>query len=145
MPQLNVTCVLHARHSERPELTALINKRRLCFITILLMMLQAAAIPWNAAQAHDRVALAQAEEVRHGALAPSSDKQGHTHDDGEPDERVPGHLHGHIAFDHSHEAPGLISSFGFISPAAPQQWKPDHGLAARTGPPYQIDRPPKPI
>ena len=124
---------------------ALIKKRRFCFLTILLMTLQAAAIPWGAEHAPDRVALAQAEEVRHSTLAPSSEEPGHAHDDGEPDERVPGHLHSHNAFDHSHETPSVISSFGIISPASFQEWKPDHGFPTRTGPPYQIDRPPNSI
>ncbi|MDA0651960.1 MAG: hypothetical protein O3C49_01620 [Proteobacteria bacterium] len=109
------------------------------------MTLQAAAISWGVAHAHDGVTMAQAEEARHGMLAPSSEGPGHSHDDGEPDERVPGHFHGHNAFDHSHEAPGVISGFNAVSPVAFPQWKAGHGFPTRAGPPYQIDRPPKSI
>ena len=94
-------------------------------------------------QDHDIVA--QAEELRHSVLAPSSEVPGHTHDDGDPHERVPGHLHGHNAFDHSHEAPSIITIVGVVPPAKFQQWNPVVGVSTRNGPPYLIEHPPKPI
>ena len=107
------------------------------------MTLQAAASAWGVGHAHSRTVVAQIEEVRHGVLAPSSDEHGHTHEDGEPAERAPGHLHGHNAFDHSHETPSVISSFDAISLIVPQERNPDLGFSTRNGPPDPIDRPPK--
>lgn len=109
------------------------------------MTLQAMAGGWNVGHAHNSAVMAQTEEARHGVLAPSLDKHGHTHENGEPDERAPGHLHGHNAFDHSHETPSVIFSFDAISLIVPQERNPDLGFSARNAPPDPIDRPPKNI
>ena len=125
------------------------TRKRLSVVVILSVMLQAVTISWGVshAHAHDHDIVAQAEELRHSVLASSSDvpRPGHTHDDGDPHERVPGHLHGHNAFDHSHEAPSIITIVGVVPPAKFQQWNPVVGVSTRNGPPYLIEHPPKPI
>ncbi len=119
------------------------KKRTLCFVVTALMMLQAVASLWGAPHAHDEAAMAQAEKVRHSVLAALSEEHGHSHEDGEPDERVPGHLHGHNPFDHSHETPSVTSGFAVGTPAMFDEWAPSGEGLARTGSPARIDRPPR--
>ena len=107
------------------------------------MMLQAVASLWDVSLAHGDAAMAQAEKERHGVLAPLSEEHGHSHEDGEPDERVPGHFHGHNPFDHSHETPSVTSGFAVMSLTFFDDWTPRWEGLVRTGSPERIDRPPK--
>jgi len=123
----------------------LISKRRLCAVTILLMLDQVVATAWGVAHTHGGAAVAMAEEARHGVLAPFAEKHSHSHEDGEPGEQVPGHIHGHNPFDHSHETPSVVADFGVTSPILFDEWNPGMGFPARTGPPLLIERPPKQV
>jgi hypothetical protein len=109
----------------------------------LLTIFQAVALAWGIGHAHSGAAVAQAEQISHGMLAASSQKHGHTHEDGEPAEQVPGHLHGHNALDHSHEAPSIISGANVTAPILFQAWNPNSGVSAQARPPDPIERPPK--
>jgi hypothetical protein len=127
----------------QPEHTVLVSKQKLCFVIILSMMLQAAATFWGVTHAHGGAAMAQAEEARHSVLTAVSEDHGHSHEDGESDERKPGHLHDHNPFDHSHETPSMSSGLGVTSPTVFSERIQGNAFLAHTGPPEQIDRPPK--
>ena len=51
----------------------------------------------------------KAEAVRHADLAATIAEHGHSHDEGEPSEQIPGHVHGHNAADHLHEMADRLS------------------------------------
>lgn len=109
------------------------------------MMFQAVASLWGVTHAHGSAAIVLVEEARHSALAAVSEEHGHSHEDGEPDEQVPGHLHDHNPFDHSHETPSMASGFSVASPTVFSERILGKAFLAQTGPSEQIDRPPKHI
>ena len=112
-------------------------------IAVLLAVAQVAAVAWSAGQAHARCTEAQAEQVRHAALAPAPDGHGHAHEDGEDGERLPGHVHGKNVIDHSHEAPSVVHGFGVAAPVPYRSWTPGRQASAPAHPPDPFDRPPK--
>jgi hypothetical protein len=57
---------------------------------------------------HNAYAIAQAAVLRHAELAASIAEHGHAHEEGEPDERLPGHVHGHNTADHVHETADVV-------------------------------------
>lgn len=85
-------------------------------IALLLAVALACAPPFNVL-AHNPAVLAASETERHAALGMTGiadPDHGHSHDDADPEERRPGHVHGHDPTDHSHDtgqsglaAPGL--------------------------------------
>ncbi len=98
--------------------------------------------------AHNPNVLVAREFERHSALGGADlfDQQGdhgHSHDDARPDERRPGHLHGHDPSDHSHEFGQLVLAAPCLSiyPRAPAPPLPmtqqDDGLRTR------LERPPR--
>ncbi|HEV7257318.1 MAG TPA: hypothetical protein VGN82_06010 [Bosea sp. (in: a-proteobacteria)] len=66
---------------------------------------------------HNAYAMAQAEAARHAELAASIAEHGHSHEEGEPDERLPGHVHGHNTADHVHETANVV---GIVQLGAPR-------------------------
>jgi hypothetical protein len=121
----------------------LVSTRRLRVIIVLLTVFQAVAAAWGIGHAHSGAAVAHAEKIRHDVLAAPSANHGHTHEDGEPTEQVPGHFHGHNVFDHSHETLSIISGFAIRSPILFREWNANWGLSALARPPDPIERPPK--
>lgn len=113
------------------------------FIAVLLTVAQAGAVALGVGHAHVRCTAAAVEESRHAELAPTAGDHGHTHDDGEDDERIPGHVHGKNVVDHTHETPSVVFAFGVPAPAPYRSWTPGAERTAQARPPDTIDRPPK--
>ena len=99
----------------------------------------------HAPMGHNAYVAAQAEALRHSQLAVAMADHGHAHEEGDPGERMPGHVHGHNSADHIHETANLV---GGISLSAPQ--------SARVEMPYELhllvsgiigalDRPPRSV
>ena len=74
-------------------------------ITMAVMMILAP--PMNVV-AHSTIDTTQTEQVRHAALSQTNSDHGHSHDDGDTQERLPGHSHGHNAADHSHDTGNAV-------------------------------------
>ncbi len=60
------------------------------FLAVLAMLLSVVHVQ----SGHNAYAMAQTETQRHVELAAAIAENGHAHDEGEPDERLPGHVHG---------------------------------------------------
>lgn len=111
------------------------------FLAVFAMLLSAVHVQ----SGHNVYAMAQAEAERHAVLAATIAEHGHLHDEGEPDERVPGHVHGHNTSDHIHETANLVAQLrlgmprfvGTMMRHEPQ----DTELGLRHG----LDRPPRPF
>jgi hypothetical protein len=67
----------------------------------------------------------------------------HTHENGEAEERVAGHTHGHSSADHSHHVEFIPADWDAFFPPASENW--DSGLPAYPKPEaaFGILRPPK--
>jgi hypothetical protein len=115
------------------------------FAIALVLAIALVCAPRLNAIAHDPAVLAALEAERHAALGTSDrgNDHGHSHDDADPAERKPGHVHGHDPFDHSHDTgqPGLFAPGLGMYPRAPPQPVPstvhDDGLKDR------LERPPR--
>ena len=115
-------------------------------VTALVVMLAMLPFPFGTSHSHAPSAFKQAEALRHAALAPAAlGDHDHRHDDGTPEERLPGHLHGHTAAAHSHETAVPVTSFAAPRRAEVQVWRPDYLARARSSPSFGIERPPRPI
>ena len=94
---------------------------------------------------HNAYAIAQAETTRHAALAADIADHGHSHDDGEPDERLPGHVHGHNINDHVQETADLADFVPFDAPgfvrAVTRHDRQDAPSAVAAG----LERPPRSV
>lgn len=109
------------------------------FLAVFAMLLSAVHVQ----SGHNAYAMAQTEAQRHAELAATIAAHGHSHDEGEPDERVPGHVHGHNTSDHVHETANLVGQprlgvprfVGIVMRLEPQ----DTELGLRHG----LDRPPR--
>jgi hypothetical protein len=94
---------------------------------------------------HNAYAIAQAEVVRHAELAASISEHGHAHEEGEPDERLPGHVHGHNTADHVHETANIA---GLIQLGTPRfvrteiQYEHRRSASKRPG---GLERPPRSV
>lgn len=88
------------------------SRRRLrAGLSLVIALAMALGMTLSAAHVsagHNAYAIAQAEAVRHAELAASIAEHGHAHEEGEPDERLPGHVHGHNTADHIHETANVV-------------------------------------
>ena len=116
-------------------------------VTTLVMMLGMLPFSLSTFPSHAPFAFKQAEALRHAVLGgPTAlGDHDHSHDDGAPEERLPGHLHGHNPADHSHETAVPVTSFAAPRQADVQVWRPDYLALARSSPSFGIERPPRPI
>ena len=109
------------------------------FLAVFAMLLSAVHVQAG----HNVYAMAQAETQRHAELAATIAEHGHSHDEGEPDERVPGHVHGHNTSDHVHETANLVAQPRLGMPSFVEivaRHEPQDGeLGVRHG----LDRPPR--
>lgn len=114
-------------------------------VAFVLAIAIGCAPPFSPA-AHNPAVVAAAAVDRHTALgdAVSADHgTDHTHDEGSPDERKPGHTHGHNSADHTHDAGHAVAAGPKIEATPADQRRhaaseaPDNGLRDR------LDRPPR--
>lgn len=111
-----------------------------------LLCLLALTVQLSAYQAmvrHDPGAALTAESERHAVLNQQSLAHGHVHDDGENDERMAGHLHGHNPGDHSHDPPVSVAALNLNLHADARGWphRVETVMNGRIG--DSIDRPPE--
>lgn len=85
--------------------------RTLRIATVLAIALAMLSAPSGNSASHDALALAAAEAERHAELAAEIAAHGHVHDEGDLDERNPGHAHGHDSADHLHDKAGAPPAF----------------------------------
>tara|TARA_R110000744_G_scaffold52486_3_gene112461 strand:+ start:276 stop:668 length:393 start_codon:yes stop_codon:yes gene_type:complete len=110
--------------------------------TLALGMLISAV---TASVSHLPVDLDRAEQVRHAELADTIDDHGHSHEDGELEERHVNHTHGHNPADHSHETPHLIVDRYSIRRDMTRIRFIDVSESNELGSFFRLDRPPKPV
>ncbi len=79
-----------------------------CLVIAFAMALGMALSAAHVSAGHNAHAITQAEALRHAELAASVAEHGHAHEEGEPDERLPGHVHGHNTADHIHETANVV-------------------------------------
>ncbi|WP_222872662.1 hypothetical protein [Hankyongella ginsenosidimutans] len=101
--------------------------------------------PIGTSTSHNPVALAAAEAARHAELAAQIEAHGHSHDDGEADERSPGHSHGHNPADHSHETASTLPDFTQPVPPIGRRWLDYPPSVAALETLFRLERPPRPI
>jgi hypothetical protein len=96
------------------------------------------------ASAHYPAVMAKAEMERRALLdGESSHHHGHSHDDGEDIERLPGHAHNHGSVDHSHDI-GLLTRFDYRpANAVFTRLMPLVASAPDPGPSFRLERPPR--
>lgn len=97
------------------------------------------------AAGHNVYASAQAEVLRHAELAATIAEHGHAHDEGEPSEQLPGHVHGHNAADHLHETADRLSVIGLATPGFARTGMAHDPVMADPGHPDGLERPPRPF
>lgn len=95
------------------------------------------------ATGHNLYAAAQAEAVRHAELAATIAEHGYAHDEGEPSEQIPGHVHGHNAADHLHETADTLSIVVLVTPGFARTTVPHDPVTADPGHPDGLERPPR--
>jgi hypothetical protein len=95
---------------------------------------------------HDPPAFAQAEAARHLLLGSAvCEDHDHVHDEGSPEERRPGHKHGHNAADHSHVSASPAVWLAMLSHPKTRQWQPHGLLSVHRAPTFRLERPPRPM
>lgn len=83
--------------------------RKACiFILALALALGMLVSAVSISLSHLPVSAKLAEQARHAELSTEAGGRGHSHDDGEIDERLVGHNHAHDPSDHSHETQHLF-------------------------------------
>jgi len=97
------------------------------------------------AAGHNAFATAQAEAVRHAELAATIAEHGHAHDEGEPSEQIPGHVHGHNAADHLHETADTLSVLALVTPGFARTSLAHDPVTADPGHPDGLERPPRTV
>ncbi|WP_324131989.1 hypothetical protein [Bosea sp. (in: a-proteobacteria)] len=97
------------------------------------------------AAGHNAFATAQAEAVRHADLAATIAEHGHSHDEGEPSEQIPGHVHGHNAADHLHEMADRLSVLALVMPGFARTSLTHDPFMADPGHPNGLERPPRTV
>jgi hypothetical protein len=112
------------------------------FAALLLATMLVAAPPLNVL-IHVPVSQDQLQERRHVNLAPVSEEHGHTHDDGEPSEQLPGHSHSHTSVDHSHDTPNPLASMALSRPFLNRASVILPEDPAKMAPTFRLDRPPR--
>jgi len=113
----------------------------IAFAMALGMVLSAA----HMAAGHNAYATAQAEAVRHGELAATIAEHGHAHDEGEPSEQAPGHVHGHNPTDHLHETADRLSVVSLVTPGFARTSVAHDPAMADPGHPDGLKRPPRAV
>ncbi|WP_152579633.1 hypothetical protein [Bosea sp. LC85] len=118
---------------------------RLClaaaFLAVVAMLLSAVHVQ----SGHNAYAMAQAEVQRHAELAAAIAKHGHAHDEGEPDERLPGHVHGHNTADHIHETANLVGQIQLGMPRFVRTVMRHEPEGVEPGLPSALERPPRSV
>ena len=97
----------------------------------------------HVAAGHNAYAIAQAEAVRHAELAVTIAEHGHAHDEGEPSEQLPGHVHGHNAADHLHETADRLTVIALVTPGFARTSTAHDPVMAEPGHPDGLERPPR--
>lgn len=111
---------------------------------LALIVVCLASAPLPSPSAHDPLMISAAEAARHTVLVDQEfAEHGHSHDDGEVHEQSAGHLHGHDAADHSHQAFFLMATSGTWGPPASWHESPLIGDLPDPVACCRIDRPPK--
>jgi hypothetical protein len=113
----------------------------IAFATALGTTLSAAHV----SAGHNAHAVAQAEAVRHADLAAETAAHGHSHEEGEPDERLPGHAHGHNSADHIHETANVVGVFHLGAPRFVRTTIQLEHQQAASGKPGGLERPPRSV
>ncbi len=113
----------------------------IAFAMALGMVLSAA----HMAAGHNAYATAQAEAVRHAELAATIAEHGHSHDEGEPSEQLPGHVHGHNPADHLHETADRLSVVALATPSFARTSVAHGPVTAEPGHPDGPERPPRAV
>lgn len=101
--------------------------------------------PIGGSVSHNPIALAAAEAARHAELSEQMEAHGHSHDDGEVDERAPGHSHGHNPADHSHETASALPGFAQPLPPIGRRWLASPPSFVDLEFCFRLERPPRPI
>lgn len=83
------------------------------------------------------------DAVRHARLAVAAGDSAHTHSDGTPAERLPGHRHGADAADHAHETANLPPPVAAALHRAAAGWQPHYRFSVRGAPVARLERPPR--
>lgn len=87
----------------------------------------------------------RAEQARHAELTLKIHDHGHSHDDGEIEERNVGHSHGHNPSDHSHETPHLLAQLYLTSRDMTRIHFIDNPESIEFNAFARLDRPPKSV
>lgn len=111
------------------------------FSTMLGLLLP----PASASPSHDSAALMIAEAQHHVGPTEDLTGKGHVHQDGNWEEQLPGHVHGHNPFDHSHETSATAAQVTSSMRASRSDWLPIASACAHCSLGSRLDRPPKPI
>lgn len=114
-------------------------------VTVLVTTLGLLFSPSGAWASHKPIALAAAEAARHAVPAAGVEEHSHAHDDGEADERKPGHSHGHDPADHPHETPNTPPHLAAVIPPLARGWRSYPPAFAVLEAGFRIERPPRPI
>lgn len=109
------------------------------FLAVLAMLLSVVHVQ----SGHSAYAMAQTETQRHVELAAAIAEHGHAHDEGEPDERLPGHVHGHNTADHLHETASLVDTHQLGAPRFVRALIRHEQQDADPGLPDGLERPPR--
>ncbi|MBX9912182.1 MAG: hypothetical protein K2Z25_26210 [Beijerinckiaceae bacterium] len=115
------------------------------FVIALAMVLGMVLSAAHMAAGHNAYATAQAEAVRHAQLAATIAEYGHAHDEGEPSEQAPGHVHGHNAADHVHETADRLSVVALATPGFARTNVAHDPVMAEPGHPDGLERPPRAV
>lgn len=94
---------------------------------------------------HNAYAMAQAEILRHAELAASIAEHGHSHEEGEADERLPGHVHGHNTADHVHETGNVVDDVPLAAPRFVRTSIRPEPLTSSANRPGGLERPPRSV
>lgn len=109
------------------------------FLAVFAMLLSVVHVQ----SGHNVYAMAQAEVQRHAELAATIAEHGHSHDEGEADERVPGHVHGHNTSDHVHETANLVAQPRLAMPRFVEIVARHEPQGGELGIRHGLDRPPR--
>lgn len=116
-----------------------------CFAIVVAMVVGMVLSSIHVIAGHNAFAVAQAETTRHAALAADIADHGHSHDEGEPYERSPGHVHGHNTTDHVHETANLVDFVPFDAPSFVRAVTRHEHEQASSERPGGLERPPRSV
>ncbi|OYW59000.1 MAG: hypothetical protein B7Z40_22260 [Bosea sp. 12-68-7] len=112
-------------------------------VIALAMVLGVLLSTAHMAAGHNAYATAQAEALRHAELAATVAEHGHAHDEGDPSEQLPGHVHGHNAADHLHETADRLIVTALAAPGFARTGAAHDAVMADPGHPDGLERPPR--